>query len=61
MFKKLRKTALLVIATANVFLLNMVTFATGDVDAPTLTEVKAIVNDGLMENIGIKRYSVVKI
>ena len=47
MFKKLRKTVLLVVATANVFLLNMVTFATGDVDAPTLTEVKAIVNDGL--------------
>lgn len=47
MFNELRKAALIAMATVNVFLLNSITFATGDVDAPTLTEVKSIVNDGL--------------
>ena len=47
MFKKLRKVALIAMATVNVFLLNSIALATGDVDAPTLTEVKSIVNDGL--------------
>ena len=47
MFKKLRKVALIAMAIVNVFLLNSIAFATGDVDAPTLTEVKSIVNDGL--------------
>ena len=47
MFKKFRKVALIAMATVNVFLLNSIAFATGDVDAPTLTEVKSIVNDGL--------------
>ena len=47
MFKKLRKVALIAMAIVNVFLLNSIALATGDVDAPTLTEVKSIVNDGL--------------
>ena len=48
--KKLKKSILGVSIVLNVILLNMRTFATGtsaDVDAPTLTEVRSIVGDGL--------------
>ena len=48
--KKLKRIIFSVSTVASVFLFNMFTFATGgsaDVDAPTLTEVRSIVGDGL--------------
>ena len=51
--KKIKKCLLGVSMVVSVFIFNMLTFATGtgtstaDVDAPTLTEVRSIVGDGL--------------
>ena len=48
--KKLKWVALSVSTVVSIFIFNMLTFATGDaadVDAPTLTEVRSIVGDGL--------------
>lgn len=48
--KKLKKLLLGVSTIVSIFTLNVLTFATGgsaDVDAPTLTEVRSIVGDGL--------------
>ena len=50
--KKLKRIIFSVSIVVSIFIFNMLTFATGgtstaDVDAPTLTEVRSIVGDGL--------------
>ena len=48
--KKIKNWLLGVSTVVSIFMINMLTFATGgsaDVDAPTLTEVRSIVGDGL--------------
>ena len=50
--KKLKSIIFSVSTVVSIFIFNMLTFATGgtstaDVDAPTLTEVRSIVGDGL--------------
>ncbi len=49
--KKLKRSIFSISAIVGIFMLNILTFATGsgtaDVDAPTLTEVRSIVGDGL--------------
>jgi hypothetical protein len=49
--KKLKRIIFSVSTIVSIFMFNMLTFATGsgtaDVDAPTLTEVRSIVGDGL--------------
>ena len=50
--KKLKRIIFSVSTVVSIFIFNMLTFATGgtstaDVDAPTLTEVRSIVGDGL--------------
>lgn len=49
--KKFKKLLFSVSVVVSIFLFNILTFATGsgtaDVDAPTLTEVRSIVGDGL--------------
>ena len=46
--KQIKKLFFSIFATLNIFMFNIVTFASGaDVDAPTLTEVRSIVGDGL--------------
>ena len=47
--KKLKRIIFSVSTIVSIFMFNILTFATGtaDVDAPTLTEVRSIVGDGL--------------
>ena len=46
--KKFKKLCLSISVIVSIFMLNILTFATGaDVDAPTLAEVRSIVGDGL--------------
>ena len=46
--KNLKKYLFVVITVLNIIIFNILTFASGaDVDAPTLTEVRSIVGDGL--------------
>ena len=45
--KKLKSIIFSISTIVSVFMLNIFTFASSDVDAPTLTEVRSIVSDGL--------------